>query len=150
MMTTRELKIVTREGELASTNTTDTVAIVFVETTVQCCPTQSEWTTDETSISMWDTSGSGDWQLWPLGQCGGCGRTIEPTAFLLPNFASDEARWLMAMSHCDRCGVAGEAVRNFEGERVCEPCWECNWAHPDDEDGEWRDLPPVQEPDAVG
>ena len=143
MTHSREIKFVTREGERRSTNTRETVIIVYAESTVRCCPTQGKWTTDETSFRVWDTTGTGNWQLGHLGQCGNCGQIIQPTALILPEPAYSEVDAWLTMSRCDWCGIDAAPVRVSEHELVCELCWEVGLEHASLDSPEWAELPLV-------
>ena len=129
--------------------------IAYVETTVQCCPTQRTWTTDADTIGTWDHGGYADPTIALLGQCGGCGTLIAPTAWIIPR--GEEYIWSegtveepatidLGYEQCDWCQVHQDIleVRDYCSEAVCEPCWDGGVEFLDpDEEIDWAKLPPV-------
>ena len=96
-----ELETVVLTGHRQSTNTFDTRLVIYRETTVRCCETQGTWTTSDETLAMWDTSGCGTWELKHLGQCGGCGSIINPTATMIAH----DIDWMFDYEPCGNCDI---------------------------------------------
>ena len=127
------------DGYVRNTHTTDTIRIAWVPSTRSCCPNQGTFETSETTIAIWDDTGTGTWRLQPIGQCGGCDTTIYPTAAIL----SDEVTWMMDLdaNTCTQCEILHDEdalIDIGDNERMCQPCADdsCNWG---EHHGSWCD-----------